>query len=82
MSTTDINPDQLKPSLADYVLDHARYNPDRIALSSEYTEMSYSELGERLTRIALALQRSGVRHGDRVAVLTTPRARHGFVSRF
>ncbi|MEP1594146.1 MAG: class I adenylate-forming enzyme family protein [Halieaceae bacterium] len=67
----DIN--QLKPALADYIFDYARNCPDRLALSSEYGDVSYGELGIRVSRIALALQRTGVKRGDRVAVLTTPR---------
>ena len=74
MMENDINPEQLKPSLADYVLGHAMDFPQRIALSSEYGDVSYAELGQRVRRVALALQRSGVQRGDRVAVLTTPRS--------
>ncbi|MFK8047043.1 MAG: class I adenylate-forming enzyme family protein [Halioglobus sp.] len=71
---TNINPNQLKPALADYVLGYAKSCPDRIALSSEYGDITYVELGLRVRRLALALQRSGVNRGDRVAVLTTPRS--------
>ena len=74
MSEMDINPTELKPALADYVLDYAQSNPLRIALSSEYGDISYADLGVSVRRLALALQRSGVTRGDRVAVLTTPRA--------
>jgi acyl-CoA synthetase (AMP-forming)/AMP-acid ligase II len=74
MFEVDINPDLLKPALADYILEYAQSCPDRIALSSEYGDISYAELGLRVRRLALALQRSGVKRGDRVAVLTTPRA--------
>jgi acyl-CoA synthetase (AMP-forming)/AMP-acid ligase II len=72
--TKEIIPNQLKPALADYILAYARTCPDRVALSSEYGDISYAELGMRVRRLALALQRSGVTRGDRVAVLTTPRA--------
>ena len=74
MTENDIDPGQLKPALADYIFAHAQRFPERIAMSSEYGEISYGELGERVGRLALALQRSGVSRGDRVAVLTTPRA--------
>ncbi|MEP4149199.1 MAG: class I adenylate-forming enzyme family protein [Halioglobus sp.] len=72
--TDDIIASQLKPALADYILGYANSCPDRIALSSEYGDISYGELGLRVRRLALVLQRSGVNRGDRVAVLTTPRA--------
>ncbi|MEH6593302.1 MAG: class I adenylate-forming enzyme family protein, partial [Halioglobus sp.] len=71
---TDINPKQLKPALADYILGYAESCPDRVAMSSEYGDVTYAELGLRVRRLALAFQRSGVNRGDRVAVLTTPRA--------
>lgn len=71
---TEINSQQLKPALADYILDYAESCPDRVAMSSEYGDITYAELGLRVRRLALALQRSGVARGDRVAVLTTPRA--------
>jgi len=70
----DINADELMPSLSDYVLAYAASCPQRIAMSSEYGDISYGELGGRVRRLALALQRSGVQRGDRVTVLTTPRA--------
>ncbi len=73
MQHDDINPGTLKPALADYVLEYAHTVPERIAMSSEYGDITYAELGVRVSRLALALQRSGVRRGDRVAVLTTPR---------
>ena len=70
----DINPNELKPALADYILAYAKSCPDRVAMSSEYGDINYGELGIRVRRLALALQRSGVQRGERVAVLTTPRA--------
>jgi acyl-CoA synthetase (AMP-forming)/AMP-acid ligase II len=70
----DIDPKRLKPALADYVLGYASSCPDRVAMNSEYGAVSYAELGSQVRRLALALQRSGVNPGDRVAVLTTPRA--------
>lgn len=57
MSEMDINPAELKPALADYVLGYARSCPQRIALSSEYGDISYAEPGVRVRRLALALQR-------------------------
>ena len=74
MSDLNIDPDSLLPGISDYVLRYAEEVPERLAMRSEYGEISYAELGERVNRLALALQRSGVKPGDRVAVLTTPRA--------
>jgi acyl-CoA synthetase (AMP-forming)/AMP-acid ligase II len=74
MIENDIDPATLKPAISDYVLHHARTVPERTAMSSEYGDITYGELGVRVRRLALALQRSGVKRGDRVAVLTTPRA--------
>ena len=70
----DIDLATLKPAISDYVLDYANTVPERIAMNSEYGEISYAELGEQVQRLALAFQRSGVKRGDRVAVLTTPRS--------
>ncbi len=74
MHEHDINPNELKPALADYILAYAQSCPDRVAMSSEYGDIHYGELGIRVRRLALALQRSGIQRGERVAVLTTPRA--------
>lgn len=74
MSNVEIDPATLLPGISDYVLKYAAEVPERIAMRSEYGEVSYRELGENVNRLALALQRSGVKPGDRVAVLTTPRA--------
>ncbi len=65
---------ELKPSLADYVFDYAKETPDRIALASEYGQMTYAELAPHVRRVGEALLRAGVQRGDRVAMLTTPRA--------
>ena len=72
MCQTDINPEELQPAVADYSFEYAASCPGRTAMSSEYGDISYAELGLRVQRLALALQRSGVQRGDRVAVLTTP----------
>ena len=74
MSSVDIAPSTLLPGISDYVLKYAEEVPERIAMRSEYGEVSYGELGERVNRLALALLRSGVKPGDRIAVLTTPRS--------
>lgn len=69
-----ISGQDLLPSLADYIFFYAKRFPERIALSSEYGDITYAELETRLKRLAVSLMQTGVKRGDRVAVLTTPRA--------
>ena len=73
MNTKVIDSTTLKPSLADYIFEHADKHPERAAMRSEYGEVCYRDLGKKVRRLALALQRCGIARGDRVAVLTTPR---------
>jgi acyl-CoA synthetase (AMP-forming)/AMP-acid ligase II len=73
MDSAEISPTDLLPGIADYIFKYASEHPDRLAMRSEYGGITYAQLGERVTQLALALQRNGVRRGDRVAVLTTPR---------
>ena len=63
-----------KPCLADAVFDYAGEVPERIALASEYGQTTYAELAQHVKRLGAALIRVGVKEGDRVAILTTPRA--------
>lgn len=74
MNTVDFDPASLLPGISDYVLKYGMELPDRVAMRSEYGEITYRQLAERVNRLALALKRSGVERGERVAVLTTPRA--------
>lgn len=74
MPAISYSTEQLKPALADYIMDYGERFPMRKALSSEYGSINYKALSLNVRRLALALQRSGVNRGDRVAVLTTPRA--------
>ncbi len=53
----------------DLVFDRARKTPGAVAVSAEAGRLSYKRLAVRTRRIALSLQRHGVKHGDRVAVL-------------
>lgn len=69
-----IEQSSLLPSLADYVFEHARIHPLRTAMASEYGELSYANLAERVQQLGSALQAAGVKRGDRVAVLTPPRS--------
>lgn len=47
----------------------ARKTPHRVALVHGDDHISYADLHERTTRLAHALRRAGIRHGDRVAYL-------------
>jgi len=70
----DIDPSELLPGISDYVFAHARNHPDRPAMRDAYQELDYRSLAAQVNLLALAFQRQGIRRGDRVAVLTTPRA--------
>ena len=48
---------------------HAAERPDHVALRWEGGEMTYGELDERSSRVALALRAEGVEAGERVAYL-------------
>lgn len=56
-------------SLADIVRTHARERPDAPALLFEGRTVTFGELDERSSRLAVALGSAGVRPGDRVAFL-------------
>jgi acyl-CoA synthetase (AMP-forming)/AMP-acid ligase II len=73
--TIDTRPDYRGESLAliDY-LDHwAAETPEREAAVDGSCRLSYAQLAERVEECARALGAVGVREGDRVAMLTTPR---------
>ena len=56
------------------LLDHwSRTRPEAEAIACEGRRLSYGELAAEVDLCAAALLAAGVRHGDRVAVLTTPR---------
>jgi fatty-acyl-CoA synthase len=57
----------------DHVARHAHANPDGVALRFEGSSISWSELDDRIRRLATALGVRGVAKGDRVAVLMTNR---------
>jgi len=47
----------------------AAMTPDRVALGHEERRITYGQLDERVTRLARALARRGIREGDRVGFL-------------
>ncbi len=55
-------------SLPDMIRAHAAEGPGRPALVEGDAQLSYAELGALMNRIALALQRDGVKSGDAVAI--------------
>ncbi|MBN1627719.1 MAG: AMP-binding protein [Deltaproteobacteria bacterium] len=55
-------------SMPEYIRDHAREMPGKIALSFYGYDMSYRELDDAVSRFAGGLIRLGVRNGDRVAL--------------
>jgi len=69
-----VDPTSMKSSLTEYVFDFASAVPDRIALASEYETITYAELEHRIRKLATAFSNLGVSRGDRVALITTPRA--------
>jgi acyl-CoA synthetase (AMP-forming)/AMP-acid ligase II len=69
-----MNSDKKLDSLAEYVGSTAVNHPDRLALASELQQYTYRELADRVRRLASFLIQQGVAPGDRIAVLTTPRA--------
>jgi acyl-CoA synthetase (AMP-forming)/AMP-acid ligase II len=59
--------------LSDYVRHYAQTAGDRNAVAFGELRLDYAALDSRVDRCAAALQRAGVKTGDRVAMLTTPR---------
>lgn len=57
----------------DLVLHHAQRDPDRPALVWRDSRLNYVGLAAKVRQTADALLAAGVRHGDRVAMLATPR---------
>ncbi|MGA9794435.1 MAG: class I adenylate-forming enzyme family protein [Rhizomicrobium sp.] len=60
--------------LSDYVRHHAQTAPQREAVIFGTKRLNYRELDRTIERCAASLVRTGVRRGDRIAMLTTPRA--------
>lgn len=56
------------PLLQDYLIDSANRLPDKIALVYQGQRLSYRELDESSNALANALQRRGVKRGDRIVV--------------
>lgn len=63
----------LLPRLSDYAMWHAARSPERTAIVFNGRRTSYAELAERIETCARALYARGIRRGDRIAMLSTPR---------
>lgn len=59
--------------ISDYTAYYASKNPDNIALSDSYLELTYNELDKQVKMHARALWSKGIRSGDRVAFMGSPR---------
>src|SRR5215470_1093531 len=57
----------------DHVARHAHATPDQIAIRFEDRSYTWSELNDRIRRVAAGLVAHGVEKGDRVAILMTNR---------
>ena len=57
-------------TVSDHIARHARRNGDVVAFGYGTIRRTYRELDERVSRLANALEARGVRHGDRVALLS------------
>ncbi len=60
-------------AIVDFVFEHARATPDRLAIASEYDAFTYGELRRRVLATANRLTAIGIGRGDIVAVLGPPR---------
>lgn len=58
-------------TLPDLIRAHAVERGDKIALADASGELDYASLDALLDRVAAALQRDGVRHGDAVAIVAS-----------
>ncbi len=61
------------PRISDYVFHHAQLTPDREALVGAGQRLSYAAFAAEVRRVAGALLAAGVRPGERVAMLCSPR---------
>lgn len=60
------------PLISDYPAHWARIDPEHPALSHHGRTITYGRLAAQVEQVAAALHTAGVRHGDRVMVLSTP----------
>lgn len=65
--------------LSDYVRYYAETAPDREAVIFGTKLLTYRALDRQVERCAASLQRAGIKPGDRIAMLTTPRPEFAIV---
>jgi fatty-acyl-CoA synthase len=59
----------LNEGVGSWTARRARKTPDRVAMIHGSARVTYAELHDRVTRLAVSLRDLGVRRGDRVAFL-------------
>jgi benzoate-CoA ligase family protein len=59
----------MKRSIVDYISEHARRSPDRVAIHYKEKQFSYGELEEAAAHCRGALVARGIRPGDRVSLV-------------
>ena len=68
-----MKPSQSLPRISDYVSHFALKTPSHEAVIFNFERITYDELAKRVERCARALIAAGIKKGDRVAMLSTPR---------
>jgi long-chain acyl-CoA synthetase len=71
MTVPDVPPPPAFDTIADRIRRHAAEAPSRLALQDPASALAYGALDALMDRIAVALQREGLRPGDAVAVCAT-----------
>jgi len=74
-----MKPSQSLPRISDYVFRFARKAPSREAVIFDTERITYGELAKRVDRCARALIAAGIKKGERVAMLSTPRPEYWIV---
>lgn len=64
--------DQEFGTLSALIRAHARRHPDKLAIGDETAQLSYAALDQMMDRVAVALQRDGMRAGQAVASVAYP----------
>lgn len=72
--TLDIDGVCVEPRISDYVDVFAASRPDAEAIVCGDRRIDYASLARQVDAVARGLLAAGIRHGDRVAMLSTPRA--------
>ena len=76
MTTPLPAPDAPFRTLPDLIGEHARHQPDYLALRDEHEAISYAQLDALMNRIAAALQQGGVQPGQAIAICAANSVRY------